>query len=475
MVFRDDNPVREIDNELKIFRKLFKNNTEDRNYLIINQAGMISQHIVEYEARLKENITHNIYNSTFEDFVDECDFIKGSLREYVLILRDCKNNNVISIEFGEDFDEQLLSFIESFHIFLLIYRNYNAVKPKEDSKYGNFKELHDTVTFLEKQISIMSEHRGKYEFNERPQQDETVKIDAAIQMLTEIKERQDYHIGVSEDTNRIANQILEELKKLDEDFNDYRDLIENSLEKELTEDEFEKIMSKFSDKCVKKIRSSIEKDILNSKDCKIMKEELTESLGKSAWNKLSRQSKRFLITSKITFNSLCELEDIIDYSGVCLLVTKALEVELIKRFYKGFYKYLENNNKSFEEYHTSLVERDENGDLKKLPDYKRTLGGIPYLLCYKEHENRETHEKNASILIEYSKENLFRDLSDEDIRKTLRKYGKEIRNITFKYRNTAAHTNELRCRQAKKCLDFVIDVEHFLKNMLDSFDKEDNL
>lgn len=99
---------------------------------------------------------------------------------------------------------------------------------------------------------------------------------------------------------------------------------------------------------------------------------------------------------------------------------------------------------------------------------------MPYILCHKKHYDSEIHEKNVSILIEYSKAKLFTDShSDEEIKKTLKKYGKEIKNITYSYRNPAAHTNELQCRQAKKCLDYVIDVKHFLKTMLDSFDKED--
>ena len=94
-MFRGDNPVIEIDNELKVFRNLFDNPNEERNYLIINQAGMISQHIVEYEARLKQRINHNIYNSSFEEFLDECEFIRGPLREYVLILRELTENNEV--------------------------------------------------------------------------------------------------------------------------------------------------------------------------------------------------------------------------------------------------------------------------------------------------------------------------------------------------------------------------------------------
>ena len=42
--------------------------------------------------------------------------------------------------------------------------------------------------------------------------------------------------------------------------------------------------------------------------------------------------------------------------------------------------------------------------------------------------DRKIHEKNVSILIEYSKDKLFTDMhSDEEIRETLRKYGKKIK------------------------------------------------
>ena len=42
------------------------------------------------------------------------------------------------------------------------------------------------------------------------------------------------------------------------------------------------------------------------------------------------------------------------------------------------------------------------------------------------------------------------------LKKTLRKYGKEIKDINYSYRNPTAHTDELQCRQAKKCLDYVL-------------------
>ena len=190
--------------------------------------------------------------------------------------------------------------------------------------------------------------------------------------------------------------------------------------------------------------------------------------------KLQDNTKTFLTTSKITFKTLNELGDVIDYSGVCLLVTKALEVELTLRFYKRFINYLNKNyKKKYEYYHTSLL--NQNPHTKDYYVKKRkhwSLGGIPYLLCFIEHKNPEIHEKNVSALIEYSKDNLFKELDNSTIKETLYEYGSNVYDITKKYRNPAAHTDELQKVNAEECFNYVLDVEQVLKVMLDSFDKE---
>lgn len=291
---------------------------------------------------------------------------------------------------------------------------------------------------------------------------------------------QDIHntsIDTNETVHSVDNKVDQLLNLFKEFHNDYlkdQKRIAKKLENVCSDEEKDKIMKDFSDEYADNVNDSIKDKINNTDDYKHEEQKLIISLGDSTWNKLQDSSKTFLTTSKITYNKLNELGDVIDYSGVCLLVTKALEVELTLRFYKRFIDYLrEHYKKDYKYYHTSLLKQNPQTKdyyVKKQKDW--SLGGIPYLFGYLPKSNSEIKEKNVSILIEYSKNCLFKDLDDNTIKETLYGYGEDVYKITNEYRNPAAHTNELKQFNAEECFRYVLDVEQVLKIIVDSFDKE---
>ena len=60
--------------------------------------------------------------------------------------------------------------------------------------------------------------------------------------------------------------------------------------------------------------------------------DLDNFTGKAISRKMEAASQTFLVSAKVMYSHLIELDDVIDYSGVCVLVTKALEMEIKKRF-----------------------------------------------------------------------------------------------------------------------------------------------
>lgn len=240
------------------------------------------------------------------------------------------------------------------------------------------------------------------------------------------------------------------------------------------EDKKEKLYNKFNHDSAVELRDSVE-DRADKNEYDEEEKNVIDNIGECAWNKLEKDSQRFLVTSEITYNHLCDLGNKVDYSGVCLSVTKALEIELKKRFYQGFIDYLDECYE-YSEYHSSFFYDDiiQEGNLKK--ETKWTLGGIPYILGANTNKklSHKIRENNTSKLLEYSKYALFdpNKHSDEEIKKTLKFYGSKIDSITQKYRNKAAHTDRIKDSKAKQCLDYVVDVKRFLGCMLDSFDKE---
>lgn len=107
----------------------------------------------------------------------------------------------------------------------------------------------------------------------------------------------------------------------------------------------ESIMAQFETAVAESVAQLTKKVItLESKERyeDIIKEQLTENV----WGKLSETSKSFLVTAKMNYESMIKLDDSneLDYSGVCLLITKVLDIEIARRLYEKYCIFLDRNS-----------------------------------------------------------------------------------------------------------------------------------
>lgn len=245
-------------------------------------------------------------------------------------------------------------------------------------------------------------------------------------------------------------------------------LTEKHINNAQSTEEIERIIETYIDECIKNI---MEHSLYFSENqnYQMEKKKLIYSIGEEGWKKLRNKSKTFLITSKVMYNHLITMEDIIDYSGICVLVTKALEVEIQKRFFSDFLDYLyENYGTNYKMYHTALLYRK----MEPLKSEKFTMGNIAFVMCHIENRYDDESEKdnNKARLMEYCKECIFSKYDKKEIKKLLNKYASSIEEIRKKYRNPSAHTNKIKRIDAEECFNLVLDIEKLLKQMLDSFD-----
>ena len=263
-------------------------------------------------------------------------------------------------------------------------------------------------------------------------------------------------------------QISKQIKILSEQITGYQSLTSRFLERADSETEKEKILSVFTDELIDRINKDI-KVHCAEKDLEYEENQL-KVLFEDAYDKMEDSTKKFILTSKTLYRNQESLGDLVDYSGVCVLITKALENELHKRFCDMFLEYLSNKypgSENYAQYPTSLLDR--NGRPIRSRDF--TMGTVAYILCYREGHRLTDAEKenNKGKLLEFSKECLFTGKSDEEIISLLSEYARNIEEIRTRFRNPSAHTNSLQKVEAKECMDLVIDVEKLLKKMLDSF------
>ena len=272
--------------------------------------------------------------------------------------------------------------------------------------------------------------------------------------------------------NRIegkVDDIVEKIEMLSKQISGYQSLVDKQLELAISPEEEERIIHAFSEECAERIIGEIDTRGTN-REYNTELQKLILSFGEEAWNKMEESSRTFLVSSKVIFNNLIGLQDIVDYSGVCLLVTKALEVEMGKRFCKNFLAYLKTKypgKSNFVKFPTSLLDRYG----KPIKPKHFTLGTVAYVLCYLEANDitEEQSQNNKEKLVEYVREKLFVGKTDDEIFELLNDYAESVEEVKNDYRNPSAHTNELRRVDAEQCFALVVDVEKLMKRMLDSF------
>lgn len=282
-------------------------------------------------------------------------------------------------------------------------------------------------------------------------------------MIRELSVQIDRVEGKLDDVHEIVKEIAQQISN-------YQSLVGRLLYRAVDKDEMERIMQSFADECSDRIVNEVNRNI-SEREYAIEEKKLRTSLGDAVWNKLEESSKTFLASSKLMYNNLLSLGNLVDYSGVCLLVTKALEVEMSKRFYSQYVTYLGSKypgKANLDQWPTTLL--NKYGKRKRAKDF--TLGSVAYILCYLTPDDVtvEQIENNKAKLLEFSRNELFiEDYDNDTIESCLLDYAERIEEVRNDYRNPAAHTNELKKVDADNCFALVTDVEKILKIMLESF------
>lgn len=311
------------------------------------------------------------------------------------------------------------------------------------------------------------------------------EIRALKKQIEQLKQEQNTKMSeVHNEINAIHEEISEirtEIRMINEAIAQKQEDITEYL-KTIADKEIEElIMHAFSEQCTSAIMNSACTEQENAEYKKEIKL-ISLKLGVDAWNKLRETSKRFLITAKITFGKMMVYEDIIDYSGICLLMTKALEEELTIRFYNDYINYLNkhlefksNSNK----WPYSLVQkytdrRTGESRFEIIPECNFTIGKAIYVLGGKiqQGEPKDRINNDEELLFKYANAELFKERKDKtETVRIFRKMADDLEIVRVKYRNPAAHKNELTMTDAINCISFVVEVERILGKMLDLFKK----
>lgn len=228
-------------------------------------------------------------------------------------------------------------------------------------------------------------------------------------------------------------------------------------------EEFEIEISKIINALSQKVSGSLTKSDLDDAE-----ENLKLFFGDNIWNGLEDGTKTSLKSASFLMKSCNELSaaDDMDYSGICICATSALEREIKRVFYYGFKKYCE----SLPENPIPFTMANSEGS-SFINENNFTLGSFRYALGdYPKNrwntfddDKKDKVTKSRRIMSEYLKEHLVSETNCDPIdkfRKSKSGYNnsflKQCEDIKERYRNPAAHTDRIKRKEAQDCYDSIV-------------------
>lgn len=345
--------IREVNNRWKSIVSAITSVTELDDYsFVIIQASKIAEQIIQEIGVEKGYSFEDGYYTDSKGYSKKPFFPLSFIKEERVMPPECnqfcneifsKRNQAVhslKVSYGE-----MVGFVNTFNSFVAWFTSIHTDLLDDAEKYLLLNSLPSVSEIVN--VSLMkgdlaapldSTEALRKTKNLVESSSETQQEDTNRQLLTMLKENSALLHEIKDGTVRIeakVDSLAEQVRGLSAQIENYQSLVQRQLEMASSSDEIEHIIHAYIEECASKVLrffdGSYSEQIYNDES-----ERLILSFGETAWSKLDDSSKTFLISAKVIFNKLSGISDLIDYSGVCLLVTKALEVEVSNRFGKVF-------------------------------------------------------------------------------------------------------------------------------------------
>ena len=211
---------------------------------------------------------------------------------------------------------------------------------KQSKTYRQYFENHTVKNLNEVLLETIKRENASLRAEIRNQNDELKRNQSLISKLRENIDTLKFREHISETLLQQVGISQTELTKLFSRIEAIREDLDIKL-KSTNESVKELAQRELQDKMVCPVTELASKTFRDD-DWAYFENILRGEFGSSIWNRLKEESKKFLITAKSMFSSMSNKKDgaLYEYSGVCMLVTKSLELEVTRRFLSSYKDYL---------------------------------------------------------------------------------------------------------------------------------------
>ena len=248
--------------------------------------------------------------------------------------------------------------------------------------------------------------------------------------------------------NNVKTMLIDEFNDLKEEFKDLPDKLVKETKKALTSIEQEKI-----------------------------KREVISLIKEDNFNKLSEDSKSYLITGYYLYTS-SNLNSIsgADYSSIIITFSKILENELKRRYYYNYLNYLKLKNYPLNEYPNQLLYINNN-KLSIRKEHTIKLGNFEYMFNGEKNSANQdnipsyTYDRTHDLIMlyTYNKEEVFTSYSMDNYKLSIDLLLKVLSNTREVYRNIASHDKKVSKVDCDKFISTFLTKDKELSSILDLF------
>lgn len=383
---------------------------------------------------------------------EEKKYIENEIKHQKNILESEKQDALLKIEINTANNEEMIERIAAYA------KKYQEMHEKQQNK-SDEQDISGKMNETNEMIQKLLADKERNEKEIKRLQEANKKKDEMISLQAQLLNG----IGIS-------NHEIQEMYEIIEQTRDDMQLELSSDDEEVKERAYSRLQGVVTDLVYERTKKYV---VASAERCE---EILAKKLSEKVWKeRLCEKSRAFLITAKINFDSMASDIGILDYSGVCLLVTKALEVEMTRRFYTKYIEYLKNETDDVSLWPKSIRERQGKNVLSiPIAEYDFTLGSaVPVMGIRRVYDNAgkiigyEVRSQNDyNKFIEFARNELFENLGFNRVRSKLEQDYLFIEKVRLDYRNPAAHKNRLTRTSAEDCIKYVVEVQKMLKIML---------
>ena len=196
MVFLDMNPIREIDNELILFRELLNLDSEYYNFLLMPQGGRIIEHLTEFLIRNKKEIIKNIYDDSLKDFLNKQAYIPQTVIDSALKINNIRRDAVNRVKSENELNSILPEYLEIFNEVLKWFGDF----------YLNFLNLKEIIKEIEQTIISVND---KIESEKQMEKTEINEYDNSIEDSQSIINEREVIYELTQEIRRLRLEIEE--------------------------------------------------------------------------------------------------------------------------------------------------------------------------------------------------------------------------------------------------------------------------